>query len=102
MNSYIKKLQSKSEESRKQILTFSLIVCMSVVVFIWVYGLGNHFSNNTSDQASSDLKPFKLFANSISGAYQNITASAGSTSTVKEEPSKKQIQLVPVERDQNQ
>jgi hypothetical protein len=58
---------------------------MSIVVFIWVYSLGSHFNNKTSEQANNDLKPFKLFANSISNTYQNITASAGSASTTKEE-----------------
>lgn len=101
MHSYVKKLQSKSEESRKQILTFSLLICMSVVVFIWVYSLGSRFNENTSEQASNDLKPFKLFANSISNTYQNITASAGNTSDVKEEP-KKQIELIPVQLKANQ
>lgn len=99
MNSYVRKLQSKSEESRKQILTFSLLICMSAVVFLWVYSLGNRFNDKTSEQASNDLKPFKLFANSISSTYQNITASAGSTTTVKEEP-KKQIELIPVQANQ--
>jgi protein involved in sex pheromone biosynthesis len=69
---------------------------MSIVVFIWVYSLGSHFNNKTSEQANNDLKPFKLFANSISNTYQNITASAGSASTTKEEP-KKQIELIPVQ-----
>ncbi len=100
MNSYVKKLQSKTEESRKQILTFSLLICMSVVVFIWVYSLGGRFNERTSEQASNDLKPFKLFANSISNTYQNITASAKDAPTVKED--NKQIQLIPVQREINQ
>ena len=102
MNSYVKKLQSKTEESRKQILTFSLLICMSVFVFIWVYSLGDRFNEKTSEQANNDLKPFKLFANSISNTYQNITASASDATTVKEEENKKQIQLIPVQREANQ
>lgn len=101
MHSYVKKLQSKSEESRKQILTFSLLICMSLSVFIWVYSLGDHFNSKTSEQANNDLKPFKLFANSISNTYQNITANAGNASTVKEE-TKKQIELIPVQPKVNQ
>ncbi len=97
MHSYIKKLQSKSEDTRKQILMVSIISCMSIVVFIWVYSLGNHFNNkDISTQANSDLKPFKLFANSISNSYQNVSASVGSASIFKKSE-EKQIDLIPVE-----
>lgn len=105
MHTYIKKLQSKSEDSRKQILLASIIVSMSIVGFVWIYNLSDHFSEKTGDQASDSLKPFSLFANSVSNLYKNMSASAGSTtstSTEKDKTSEKQIELIPVESRQNQ
>ena len=98
MNSYIRKLQSKSEDARKRTLYVTLAVTMSFVVFVWVYNLSDHFNSSTADQASRDIKPFSMFANSISGAYKNITASVGNvTAKNTAVPEQKQIDLIPVE-----
>lgn len=90
MRKYIKKLQSKSEDTRKLIFVGSLIVCMSFVSFIWIYNLGNRFGNpQVKEQANADIKPFKLFSNSISDTYKNVSASVGKISP--------EIDLIPVE-----
>ena len=104
--SYIKKLQSKSEDTRKQILVVSMIASMSIVVFVWVYGLGALFTQKTEVQASTtnEVKPFKLFANSITDTYQNISASVGKISSKNngnaetQAPAQKQIDLIQVEK----
>lgn len=100
MRKYIKKLQSKSEDTRKLIFVGSLIVCMSFVSFIWIYNLGTRFGNpQVKEQANKDIKPFKLFTNSISDTYKNVSASVGKISSEvapKIEP-EKQIDLIPVE-----
>lgn len=103
--SYIKKLQSKSEDTRKQILMVSIVVSMSIVVMVWMYGLGNFFSNKTEAQASNETKPFTLFADSISETYQNISASVGKITSKKEikaeVPAEKQIDLIQIEHTTN-
>jgi hypothetical protein len=104
MRAYIKKLQGKEEHVRKQILFVSMTVSMVVVVFVWIYGLGYKLNNRpVVAKAESEIKPFTLFANSVSSAYQNITASVGNIPSVsklmnqeKEKP-EKQIELIPVE-----
>ncbi|MDE2031282.1 MAG: hypothetical protein KGI58_03445 [Patescibacteria group bacterium] len=103
MRAYIKKLQSKPEDARKRILLVSLITSMSFVVLIWVYGLGGLFSGSNDSQTNNSLKPFTLLANSVSDAYQNISASVGNISSIsKKSTSSKQIDLIPVETPANQ
>ena len=109
MHTYVKKLQSKSEESRKQILVISLVVCMSLVVLIWIVSLTTRGTNKPTSQVNEETKPFKLFANSVSNTFQNISASVGnipkittkSESTAQQE-APKQINLIPVEPTGNQ
>lgn len=104
MRAYIKKIQSKSEDTRKLIFVGSLILLMSFVSFVWIYSLGTRFGNSkVKEQASEDIKPFKLFTSSISNTYKNLSASVGKTTIVneiKDQPqvqSDKQIDLIPVE-----
>ena len=105
MRTYIKKIQSKSEDTRKLIFVSSLVVCMSVVVFIWVYNLGTRFSDpKVADQTSQDIKPFQIFSNTISDTYKSVSASVGKAPTVdipKDDTSQitndKRVDLTPVE-----
>lgn len=111
MRTYIKKLQSKSEDTRKQILVGSLIICMSFVGLIWINSLGNKFNSENSAKVQEDIKPFALFGKTISNTYKNVTASVGDVSllkkdlptqteeskTVKEIKTEKKIDLIPVE-----
>ena len=78
MHPYIKKLQNKKEATRKQILTGVMIISMTFVVFIWIFNLDSRFNSKVKSQAQNDIKPFQLFANSISSTYKNISASVGS------------------------
>ena len=102
MRAYIRKIQAKKESTRKQILALSMIVSMSLVVFIWVYSLGVRFGNpEVKDQASEDIKPFKLFSNTISDTFKNVGASVGKAPSVNkiqdEVKNDKQVELIPVE-----
>jgi len=104
MRTYIKKLQSKSEESRKQILVGSLIVCMSIVGVVWVSSFGYKFGNNKESTVKTEegMKPFALFGQTISDTYSNVSASVGKISSIKESKNKKgeiekQVDLIPVE-----
>jgi hypothetical protein len=101
MRAYIKKLQGKEENVRKQILFVSMAVSMTVVVFVWIYGLGYKLNNRpVVVKAESEIKPFTLFVNSVSSAYQNITASVGNIPKLmdqEKEIPEKQIELIPVE-----
>ncbi|MFA6251696.1 MAG: hypothetical protein WC603_03675 [Candidatus Paceibacterota bacterium] len=106
MRTYIKKLQSKSENTRKQIFAGTLAVCMVFVFLIWISSLGYKFNNNTSAQVEEDIKPFALFGQTLTNTYSNVTASVGNLSTkTKEDEQKmeeelkieKQVDLIPVE-----
>lgn len=105
MRAYIKKLQSKPEDTRKQILVGTLIVSMSFVCLIWISSFGYKFNtdtsaNNTAEKTTT-TKPFALFGQTISDAYHNMTASVGNISLPKKQVETKTpdkvIDLIPVE-----
>lgn len=104
MKEYIKKLQSKDEFARKQILTGVMTLSMIIVGVVWVYSFGHVFNEKNKEVAESDntIKPLTIFKNSISDTYKNISASVGKISEGKKELDKaraeeKQIDLIPVE-----
>ena len=102
MRAYIKKLQSKSESTRKQIFAGALIVSMSLVAFVWVSSLGYKFSNNNQEKVADDIKPFSMFGKTIADTVSNVSASVGNIKlpqkkTQEEINSKNQIDLIPVE-----
>jgi hypothetical protein len=104
MRAYIKKLQAKDEVVRKQIFAGLMIVSMAFVGFVWIYNLTGRFDHKAKEQVREDVKPFKLFANSLSDTYKNISASVGNISKTKNETEKvekeieqKQIDLIVVE-----
>lgn len=90
MRRYIKKLQSKPEDIRKQILIGSLAVSMLFVGVIWVYGLGYRFGDDSNIKVRSDIQPFTLFGNSVKDAYSNVSASVGNISFSKDKNSANQ------------
>ncbi len=109
MHKYIKKLQSKSENTRKQMLVGSLVVCMSFVFLIWVSSISSRLSGGeVAAKTEADIKPFALFGQSIKDTYSNVTASVGNISTSLKKvdtpaptgpkvEEQKQIDLIPVE-----
>lgn len=104
MRTYIKKLQAKEEGKRKQIFVFSMIGSMSIVALVWFYSLGMRFGNpEMKVQANEDIKPFKIFKESVSNTVKNMGASVGKapsvkdTSTPVDQKLEKQIDLIPVE-----
>ena len=99
MREYIKKIQSKSESARKQILVGSLVIAMSLVGVIWISSLGYKFNKGNSVSMEETVKPFALFGKTISDTYKNATASVGNISSPKTETKTpdKVIDLIPVE-----
>lgn len=99
MRQYIKHLQSKEEHVRKQILIVSVAISMVLVSFVWIYSLGARFSPTVADQTNQDVKPFKMFGDSIASTLKNIGASVGSINFSKKDstPEQKQIRLIPVD-----
>lgn len=93
MYTYVKKLQSKSEDSRKRILVGSLVLCMSFVVFIWVVGLGSKFykEENIAKENTEIKKPFALLKESFSNTLNNLTASTGNIPIIKKEVTEQPI-----------
>jgi hypothetical protein len=94
------RLKTKPEQVKKQILAGAMIVSMSFVVLVWFFSLGGRFGTpEVAVKTESDIKPFKLFAKSMSDTYKNIGASLGSISFSKKDSkeNQKQIDLIPVE-----
>lgn len=99
MYSYIKKLQTKTENTRKQILVGSLIVSMSFVFLIWVTTFGQKSEAKIAKETQEQVKPFSLLSSSFSETYNNISASVGNISknTKEKKKNEKVIELIPVE-----
>lgn len=104
MRQYIKKIQNKKESTRKQIFVGTMIGSMSIVSLVWAYSLGVRFGNHEiKTQTQEDIKPFKLFSNSVSDTFKNVSASVGKAPSVDEAKKEvdlndeKQIDLIPVE-----
>lgn len=112
MRAYIKKLQEKDDDKKKQILFWFMFCSMSIVIFIWIYGLGVRFTKpSLKEQTKEDMKPFKIFSNSISDAIKGVGASVIKAPSLKNETSinenvsnddlikegEKQVDLIPVE-----
>lgn len=103
MRAYIRKLQLKKEETRKQIFAGVMIVCMSLVGVIWIGTLGYKFGHKeTVVKSEDDIKPFALFGQSITNTVGNVTASVGKISEMKKDDARKvevekQIDMIPVE-----
>lgn len=85
MHPYIKKIRSKPEHVKKSILALALIVSMSLVSFIWIYNIQDRFSDDKkiAEKSREDVKPFTLLTNSISDTWENIGASVGNVSSIK-------------------
>ncbi len=103
MNSYIRKLQSKGEAERKQVLITSLVVSMAIVGSIWIYSLSDRIETHkevAAEEENETVKPFTLFANSVSNTYKNISASVGNFSGPKDRDmtDQKQVDLIIVEQ----
>lgn len=104
MKTYIKKLQSKPEDSKKQILFWSLVICMSLVCLVWITSLGPRFNKEQVAKTEEEIKPFTMFGQAISDTYDNVSASVASVPSKddviveEKEINEKQIDLIPVEQ----
>ena len=104
MRAYIKKLQTKSEDTKKLILVTALSISMFIVGSIWIYGITANFNKKVEVKANKEeVKPIALFTNLFSDTYKNISASVGNVSFLqKKEEIKntdKQIDLIVVEKE---
>ena len=96
---YIKKLQKKSENTRKQILAGSLVLSMSFVFLIWISTFGQKAETRVARETENQIKPFSLLSTSFSETYNNISASVGNIpkKTTEKKKKEKVIDLIPVE-----
>ena len=100
MRAYIKKLQSKKEESRRAILVGALTLSMCLVGFVWIESLSSRFNADTSAKTAESIKPFALFANSLSDTFSDISASVGSIGVNNTDTKEKQVNVIPIEPQQ--
>ena len=104
MRAYIKKLQTKSEDTKKLILVVSLSISMFIVGSIWIYGITASFtSTKVEAKAKPDIKPLALVTDLFSNTYKNISASVGNISLLNNKEQtvnpEKQIDLIVVEKE---
>ena len=64
--SIIKNLQSKSEKQKKIIMVYSLIIIMSLVVFVWFLQMGGYTFSKVS---GTELKPLSDLKDEVVEAY---------------------------------
>ena len=105
--SFIRRIRSKGEETRKMMLAVSMIVSMSLVGLIWVVGImgGKKAPDEKVVGVEETLKPFSLFGESIKDKYQDLSASLGDLGKtfksikegVEKEAEKEIIELDPIE-----
>jgi len=102
MRAYIKKIRSKSEDTRKGILVGTLIICMSLVVLVWVGTLGHSSKEKKASITTTEeaIKPFALFGQQISDTFKNISASVGNVSSLPTQI-EEQVQEPMVKEDTN-
>ena len=107
MQQYIKKLRLKPEETRKQILIWSLILCMSLVLLVWFTTIGHQTQSKkekeiVKQEETENIKPFSMIKTSIKETYEDIYSSVGDINSqmkeeIKVEVPQKQIDLIPIE-----
>lgn len=80
MKKIIHNLRQQPEEVRRNILHLVMIVCGTVLVFLWFYSLGNTITNeDKQDMAKEDLKPFSALKDNIVGGYNSMSDSTFNT-----------------------
>lgn len=90
MREYIKKLQSKPEPVRKQIVVGLMITSMFFVAIVFVFSVRSTMSGDEKSTAVDNLAPFKLLGDSISDTYDNVSASVGKISLPEKQPDQDQ------------
>jgi hypothetical protein len=77
--SFIRRIRSKREETRKMILTISMIVSMSLVGLIWVAGITGKKDKENKNVIGVEetIKPFSMFGKSMKETYTDLSASLG-------------------------
>lgn len=102
MKEYIRKLKTKDESLRKQIVILSVVVCMVFVVSIWIFSLGGRLNDKklATDKSDNSIGFFSSLKESLGDTYKSITASVGNVSLPKKDEvvnEERQIDLIPVE-----
>lgn len=98
MKEYIKKIQSKPEHIRKQHLWLYVVSFMIIITGIWVFSLNNRFTpkeENVSGE-SNNIKPFKVFGETLKNSFKDITASVGSISSKSLNSRKSSEKIIPL------
>jgi len=73
MKRIIHHLRRQSEESRRRILYICTVFFIIVLAIIWVYSLGQNFSNaDTQIKMKESLKPFDSLKENIIDGYNSL------------------------------
>lgn len=77
MRKYIKHIQSKPEPVRKKLLIISMTASTVLVGIVWMFSIYRTVNPSVSENTPNTITPFKLFGESVSQTYKNISASVG-------------------------
>ena len=103
MYEYIKKLQNKDEDSKKIALIGFMSISAIVVGLVWYASMQKRFIEVVvaKEKEKNQVSPFKMFQNSLSDTYNNVSASVGEIKSGKfleqKEKKEKQVDLIVVE-----
>lgn len=80
MKKIIHHLRQQPEEVRRNILHLIMIICGTILVFLWFYSIGRSVTNeDKQDMAKEDLKPFSAFKDNIVDGYNSMSGSTLNT-----------------------
>lgn len=93
MRKYIKQIQQRSIEGRKQIFVITMIVLMSLVFIVWIFGLGYRFSSNNKKniKEKETIQPFTILKNTFVDTYKNINESFLNIPKIKIDETKQEV-----------
>lgn len=76
MKKIIHHLRRQPEHIRRHILHATTLVVGIILIFFWMFSLGNNLSNpDTKIKISNDLKPLNALKDNLIGGYKSITES---------------------------
>ena len=72
---FVEHLRSKPEETRKHILTWTMIVACALLVLLWVAMLGTSSAASPAEPAVVDKKvsPFSLMKDNLASSFHTVT-----------------------------
>ena len=74
MRRIIHHLRQLSHKQKRQVLNLSTLIFAVILIMIWIYSLGQNFSNtDTQVKMKESLEPFNSLKENIVGGYNSLS-----------------------------